>query len=710
MLNKNNNNMKNKKLTLVCALTLSIIGCSYSINAHASTSKIDNYNVKKAHQPYMKGFWADDLLNWSPGKYDTDFFIAKENINNRDIKDKNDFNDPKDNRKNKDVKVLSLSNDYGEPRDKSGKCLGVSDFLTNISSFERNNFKFWQYIDIYGDWNGTIRPGVDYNKFKNTQSDQYGVINYPNPDYTNAAHKNGVISLGGWFWPRKDNFDKWVQQRPDGSYPIGDKMIELAKYLNFDGYFINQEGEISQKNASKLKGLLSYIKQKSPNLYLCFYDSILKDGTVDYQNSFNNNNYYWMKDDKGNKILDSIFINYAWNKKRLTNASEFAKKNNIIPTDNLFAGTESQNYLYNPPYKIDYIFNKNNGPLTSWGLFGTDSVFSRNPNGNVLEKDQKNIEKRERQYWSGYKENPMYTGIKTKKGSAPYKDPGWEKVKSLDVNNPKHWPGVANYIPSKTVIHGKSFYTNFDTGHGKHWFINGKKNTDNRYSDLSRQSILPTWQFWKTDKNDNIKVDYDYNQAYNGGASLKINGKTNKNIKLNLYKTDLTLDDNSIIETHIKGKNTKMYLLLLMNDNTVIKKRLNFNNKWSTNKIKLKDLKNHNIKRISFEFGSIRGKQINANIGDIKIGSDDKLTNMSIDKNIKIDKIFTNSKYNEAYVLLNFENNKIKHYDVFNDKNIFVQRLSYSKSYIYNIPKNKMIVKAVNDSNEIMGETTINLK
>lgn len=80
-------------------------------------------------------------------------------------------------------------------------------------SFSRNVLKFWQYQDIYAAWHGLPVYGSP------EEERQYGVVNLPNPAYTDAAHRNGVISLGGWFWPRDTDFGELVEETEDGRFP-----------------------------------------------------------------------------------------------------------------------------------------------------------------------------------------------------------------------------------------------------------------------------------------------------------------------------------------------------------------------------------------------------------------------------------------------------------------------------------------------------------
>ncbi|MFR0733780.1 MAG: endo-beta-N-acetylglucosaminidase [Oscillospiraceae bacterium] len=72
---------------------------------------------------------------------------------------------------------------------------------------------------------------------------EYGIIAIPMAAATNAAHKNGVITLAEYFIPREPQYtEEWLYQDENGEFPYAKKLVELAKYYGFDGYFIKPRG------------------------------------------------------------------------------------------------------------------------------------------------------------------------------------------------------------------------------------------------------------------------------------------------------------------------------------------------------------------------------------------------------------------------------------------------------------------------------------
>ena len=90
-------------------------------------------------------------------------------------------------------------------------------------------------------------------------------MNLPNAAYTNAAHKNGVLSLGCIFLPRA--YQSWrtlIQRDAEGNFPYADKLVQIAEYYGFDGWFVNLEGSDSPSGQAKteLQAMLAYMREK----------------------------------------------------------------------------------------------------------------------------------------------------------------------------------------------------------------------------------------------------------------------------------------------------------------------------------------------------------------------------------------------------------------------------------------------------------------
>lgn len=80
----------------------------------------------------------------------------------------------------------------------------------------------------------------------------------------------------------------FLQQESDGTFPLADKLIEVAQTYGFDGWFINQETEgskeepLSADHAEKMQAFIQYMKKQAPELRVVYYDSMTCDGEMNW--------------------------------------------------------------------------------------------------------------------------------------------------------------------------------------------------------------------------------------------------------------------------------------------------------------------------------------------------------------------------------------------------------------------------------------------
>ncbi|WP_318615649.1 endo-beta-N-acetylglucosaminidase [Sporosarcina sp. YIM B06819] len=637
----------------------------------------------KAHQPTMYGYNANELKNWSPStdKY-AKYCRSRVPLANRIPAFAATQANPT---LSAEPQVMNLSADY----DKDSTGFKYSD------SFCRNLLKFWQYTDLYGAWQGLPIEGSPTDELI------YGVINLPNPAYTDAAHRNGVLSLGCWFWPRQENFSELVEQLPDGSFPIADKMIEMALYFGFDGYFINQEDTISEEDSHQLLKMMQYFHEKAPAYFhLQWYDTILINGKLRYQNQFNEQNAPWLQDEAGNTIIDSMFINYAFNEERILNSQAYAKKIGLDPYRTLFPGTENDKYGYNPPYDTRLIFPENEPARMGWGLFGTDFVWNRYYN-KFDPNDQEEVYTREKRYWSGPLEDPTDRIGRTL--YKPYKDP----FHAVDREEYRKWDGVAHYIPERSVIGSYPFVTRFNTGHGKKFFLNGLLASDKEWNNASIQDILPSWQWWiqRFDANhqsldDTVAVSerplqpsYDNNIAYDGGSSLKVSGtlQQSETTELRLFKTQLAVDLDVKLaltyQTVTANADCRMEVGLLFEDNPSQFVWLAVDDsphsKWQTQTFSLDAYTGRTIATIGLRFASTTDSAYEVLIGELAL-TQEIATFPQAPTGFTVDEAHFEDNSATLFLSWDFTDKDIWFYDIYrvlaNDEKEFVGRI-YDEVY-----------------------------
>ena len=400
----------------------------------------------------------------------------------------------------------------------------------SYDEFSYNLFKFWQYADMVG---AGGRP--TQNIAIGSSEKEYGIIAIPMAAATNAAHKNGVITLAEYFIPRTPQYtEEWLYQDENGEFPYAKKLVELAKYYGFDGYFINQEASIDSSYVPLFREMLQYMREQG--IYIQWYDSITESGGVNYQNAFNSSNAGWIWNETNGRVADSIFLNYWYGSTALKDSKALAEELNLDPYEVVYMGVEGGQWQFGTDIETRYnAVDENGKPYTSFAIWGSDWYHEQfhKPNGRYQVGYQWEAEERERMYYTSATEN------------AGEYSTGTVQRDDISYDSTINFQGFSKYVVEKSVIHGTSFASDFNNGHGMQYFVNGQVSRDMEWTNLNLQDILPTWQWWITSTDDNrLELDWDYGSkfyrydsngetyafpytqigAYNGGSSLAIYG------------------------------------------------------------------------------------------------------------------------------------------------------------------------------------------
>ena len=453
------------------------------------------------------------------------------------------------------AQVMLMQGDYGNSF--------FGNFRAN-DGFAHNVLNFWQYADYWSPWHGSATARTPQSLYDPATSDwrtrnfEFGVVDIPNPAYTNAAHRNGVKSIATiYFDPAfrpgltfKEAFDKDPTSR---GYIIAEKLVEMAKYFGYDGYFLNEEEGNLQD--SRFRPFMSYLTSKG--LYTQWYTntpgtwSSSKASLLDH-----------------GRIMNSVFLNYNWSGTQ-DRSVEAAKAEGYDPYQSLFFGVEANQAGFNGKHRSAtelpslYESRRNHSPKASVALFTPSDMYQRGladavkPKGAdkdvpLFQQDpyQWMVAERERMYFSGVTSNPKDTGA----------HPGHSRPE-VGVADSSSWVGAADFIPARSVIGGRQFHTDFNTGHGMKWYSAGDVSAAASWTDMDAQSILPSWQWWIDTEGTRPSVDFDYGPsdrrkdvhgapvsllyhqvgAWCGGSSLVVHGMMSKTTTLRLFKTRLAM-------------------------------------------------------------------------------------------------------------------------------------------------------------------------
>ena len=526
-------------------------------------------NTEKTLKPKEIKFnsW-EDLLKWEPGAREDD------PINRSSVELAKRHRGQLVNEKaSRRAKVQALANTNSKAKDHAS--VGGEEFKAYA-------FDYWQYLDSMVFWEGLV----------------------PTPDVIDAGHRNGVPVYGTLFfnWSNsiadQEKFAAALKQDEDGTFPIARKLVDLAKYYGFDGYFINQEttGDLVTPLGEKMRQFMLYTKEYAAKvnhpIKYAWYDAMTykygryhEDGLGDY-------NYQFMQKEGDKVPADQFFANFNWNKEKNDHSVEMAKWLERSQYD-VFAGLElQQGGSYKTKVKWDALLDEKGKLRLSLGLFAPDTITS-------LGKTGEDYHKNEDIFFTGYQGDPT-------------------AQKPAD----KEWYGIANLVADRTPAVGRTFTTSFNTGHGRKWFVDGKVSKDSEWNYRSVSGVLPTWRWWQTSTGEKLRAEYDFTDAYNGGNSLKFSGdvagKTDQDVRL--YSTKLEVTEKTKLRVaHKGGKGSKVYMAFSTTpdykfDDADAWKELTLSDNWTNEEFDLSSLAGKTIYAVKLFFeheGAVKDYQFN---------------------------------------------------------------------------------------------------
>ncbi len=538
---------KSLALLLALAICLGLVPAAHVHAAGETDSEEAAGEASASFEPWGHGYRFVDILNFDPASdpYSQELVasvpLQERNATFAATQANPDLSD------DSKLYVISSGNYRSTDVNEAPWNAGMS-----YDEFSYNLFKFWQYADMVG---AGGRP--TQNIAIGSADKEYGIIAAPMAAATNAAHKNGVITLAEYFIPRTPQYtEEWLYQDENGEFPYARKLVELANFYGFDGYFINQEEDIDRSYVPLFREMLQYMRDQG--IYIQWYDSATESGSVSYQNEFNSNNSGWIYHETQGRVADSIFLNYWYGGGALKHSKAHAESLGLDPYEVVYMGIEGGQWRFGTDIESAYHAVDGNGkPYTSFAIWGSDwyhEQFHKSNHGRYQVGYQWEAEERERMYYTSATENAGEYSV------------GAVQRSDISYGEPIEFQGFSKYVVEKSVINGTAFASDFNNGHGMQYFVNGQVSRDMEWTNLNLQDILPTWQWWITSTDDNrLELDWDYGSkfyrfdskgetyafpytqigAYNGGSSLVMYGNLLGSQTVNLYKTELDVTASS---------------------------------------------------------------------------------------------------------------------------------------------------------------------
>lgn len=681
-------------------LTAALLLTAVPLSAQAGdTWPFQGESAQGKNQPSVHGYTSGHILEWSPERDpDAELLRSYVPLQKRIAPLAATQANPA---LNPEVRMMNVAGDYGNA------------FIENApytNKFAQYHFNFWQYIDYYSYWHGTATaytPPEYYDELAQKDWQQkwfeFGMLNIPNPTYTDAAHKNGVLSLAGIFFSNNDRGQQTYKQMlvkdENGEFPVAKKLVEMARYFGYDGYFVNQEEQRPNVAVQDIPDYIAFMKTlQKGGLYVQWYDSLdTRDGANKFARTFNDNNISFLYDkNTGEQISQSFFFDYGMGDSQIDAAETYLNQVNQAHGTDFdmyevgFAGLEAGRDRFKD-INGKALKDKLEGglPRLSISTLGADFVHAgldedMNQSWPVRHRAENDYQwmthLRERLWWSGPNADPKNTAV------SPV-----NTVSDVYADN-RYWPGIASVIAERSVIGDTHFYTRFNTGHGLSYYVDGKVSNPDEWSNMSLQDIPVTWQWWQDTAGNRLTVDFDYGPEYNaggkdrfdyervgayqGGSSLVVSGELNAENFLRLYKTDLDVKAKSKLSLTFNksSKNDKstMHIGLIFADDPdkVVKVEVPKSGKrtkgWETTELDLGAYAGKSIAAFGLVFdpGQKAVPDYQMNIGEIRI-YDGSAVKPAAPTGLAIQAAYTDSGELELKWNRDPDYSKVKQYNVY---------------------------------------------
>lgn len=449
-----------------------------------------------AQQPYGGCWHPDDIKNWSP-ETDKD---AKFNRSRVPLAKR--FKEP--------TLMKANKNQYYEGQICNAPILfPTCSMCPSQGAYNFLGYQptYWQYMDKLVYWAGSASEGI---------------IIPPPAGSIDAAHQSGVKVLGQVFFPPYafGGNQAWVRQmltKENGVHIYAKKLYEIAKYIGFDGWFINEEsgGATSAEWADFIKDFNKFADENGDKQMEIQWYNARRAPDVEILKTHKNTSQFLEYGGAGD------YRNYA-SQLGCTEEETFSKIYGGVQV----AASGHTNFIYhlNAAMPTD-------GHVGSLDFFCPEEKTWKDNVRNLLGKNDTGPDaynainktfEYEMQMWTNYEGDPSVIAEK--------------------------WPGVSGRVLERSVINSMPFTTSFCVGVGKHRFVEGEVKASQDWYHSGVQSIMPTWRYWFENKgNGSIKIDWD--DAWNFGSSLKVDGGndfTKGDHLWRLYKTQIAVNSGTL--------------------------------------------------------------------------------------------------------------------------------------------------------------------
>ncbi|XP_037332009.2 cytosolic endo-beta-N-acetylglucosaminidase isoform X1 [Pungitius pungitius] len=319
-------------------------------------------------------------------------------------------------------------------------------------------FYHWQYIDVF-------------NYFT------HNMVTVPPAVWTNAAHKHGVVVLGTFIteWTDGAKVCEAFLKDEESYRAVADKLVQISHCYGFEGWLINIENVLSKVAVKHTPLFLRYLTEQMhervPGSLVLWYDSVIEDGQLLWQNELNQSNGVFFD------ACDGLFTNYNWTEEILARMGDYGGVHGR--SANVYVGVD---------------------------------VFAR---GNVV--------------GGKLETNKALELIRKHDFSTAIFAPGWvyeshEDKTDFRKNQDEFWALLSDFLYIHQTALPLPFFSSFCQGFGKAVYWRGQREADGSWFNLSAQESQPLYYRTQLGGQGWLSSRGCPEDAWNGGCSLLLEG------------------------------------------------------------------------------------------------------------------------------------------------------------------------------------------
>ncbi|KPU75473.1 uncharacterized protein Dana_GF22338, isoform B [Drosophila ananassae] len=319
-------------------------------------------------------------------------------------------------------------------------------------------------------------------------------VTIPPCGWINAGHRHGVPVLGTFIVEAAGRLDEVLATRTSADRTV-EALTRLCQHFGFEGWLVNVEVEVPATNMANLyyflRQLTDVTESRVPHGRVFWYDSVLEDGKLQWQNELNARNAEFFR------RSHATLINYAWDEGHLRRSAQQAEREKAS-LKRIFMGLD----VFGRSRKGGFQSLESMRLIAEGGF--SAGIFAP--------------------AWSFETLNRFGYNIKSAQGDDQVNDAFLARNEAWWA---RIWPTLATHS-----YRSLPFYTDFCVGSGKATFERGVQAARNSaFFNLNRQSLQPSVPL---DRN----AVHNFATAYSGGSCLTV---INYERAFRLFVTDFEL-------------------------------------------------------------------------------------------------------------------------------------------------------------------------